>query len=121
MLFTNIFLTCLCSVACFKILKFPSSSTTRRCLIPKDIAFDASQIEITKVLGKIEIVVDTQTLQELSLEFERYADEKAVQSFQDWLSNNKDIKRAVSVRIFDARLPGNNRCFIKVYDMTFFT
>ena len=84
-------------------------------LIPKDIIFDANQIEIVKVLGKIEVMIDKQILEELMLEFDRHGDSTAKQAFQEWITLNRNMKKVTSVRIFEARIPGGNRCFIKEY------
>ena len=68
-----------------------------------------------KVLGKIEVLVDKQILEELLLEFDRLGDVSAKQAFQEWISLNRNMKKVTSVRIFEARIPGGNRCFIKEY------
>lgn len=84
-------------------------------LVPKDITFEANQIEITKVLGKIEVLTDKSILEGISLELDRFGDEQAIQAYKNWVSVNGDATKATSVRIFEARIPGGTRCFIKEY------
>lgn len=94
---------------------FPESSSCR--LIPKDISFEANQIEITKVLGKIEVLVDKSSLEEIHYELEKLGDETAKKAYLKWLqsSYSPERKAVTSVRIFEARIPGGNRCYVKEY------
>ena len=79
-------------------------------LVPRDIVFDAGQIEIVRVLGKIDVVVDKQTLEDAKRELEKNGDKL------DRLRSLDDISgRATSVRVFEARIPGGNKCYLKEY------
>jgi hypothetical protein len=71
-------------------------------LVPRDIVFDAGQIEITRVLGKIDVVVDKQTLEDAKRELEKTGDKS------DRLRSLDDISgRATSVRVFEGT-PGTS-------------
>ena len=65
-------------------------------LVPRDITFDAGQIEIVRVLGKIDVVVDKQTLDDAKRELEKSGDKP------DRLRSLDDLSgRATSVRVFE--------------------
>jgi hypothetical protein len=74
--------------------------------IPRDLVFDASQIEIIRVLGKIDVMVDKQTLDEAG---------RAAGDLERVRASVDGGGRATSVRVFEARIPGGNRCFLKEY------
>jgi hypothetical protein len=80
---------------------------SRNYAIPRDLQFDAGNIEIIRVLGKIDVQVDKQTLEEAKRELERSGDIR--------LRSLADEGRTTSVRVFEARIPGGNQCFLKEY------
>lgn len=91
----------------------------RRCklslyLLPKDIPFRADQIEILRILGKIDVQIDQFNVEEAKKEIEKYGgDPESVLDSYD--SSNSADGRVTSVRIFEARIPGGSPCFLKEY------
>lgn len=94
-----------------------TTSTTQLNLIPRDIPFTANQIEIIRVLGKIEVIINKSIVEEIASEMDRFGDDIAKKSFKTWVGTRgltNPIKET-SVRIFEARIPGGSRCFVKEY------
>ena len=97
----------LLSAECFRLPSYYRRMTSRKDAVPRDIQFDAGQIEIIRVLGKIDVMIDKQTLEDAKRELERSGDTR--------LRSLADEGRTTSVRVFEAMIPGGNQCFLKEY------
>jgi len=85
--------------------------------IPKDVVFKAGDIEVVRVLGKIDLVHDARLLEVMKRELER-SDPEGYKAFNSWQPRGGDSStsgRETSVRVFEARIPGGTRCFLKEY------
>lgn len=74
--------------------------------LPLDIVFRASQIEITRVLGKVDIIMDRASLKAAQREAEQMGRPK---------TEVDPSGRTTSVRLFEARCIDGTRCFLKEY------
>jgi len=83
-------------------------------VLPKDIKFKPEQIEILRIIGKMDIQIDRSTFEEARKEIDRISDPEIRQAMQQWDSPVKQ-GRATSVRVFEARIPGGTKCFLKEY------
>ena len=102
-----------------------SSSTTYRAslcngilnALPRDIVFDAGQVEIVRMIGKIDIQINEQILEDAKGDFEKSGgdDEKKMNEFNQWSSAAAKTGMATSVRVFEARIPGGTKCFLKEF------
>jgi hypothetical protein len=81
-------------------------------VVPRDINFDASQVEILRVLGKIDVQVDKELMEETKRELEKTGDDNKLRAFNQW-NPLASMGRATSVRVFEARIPGGTTCFLK--------
>lgn len=91
-------------------IQHSSSSTTKLQLLPNDIVFDAGQVEIIRMIGKIDVQIDKQILDDA---MRGMKDEKKMKEFKKW--SNGIENTATSVRIFEARITGGTRCFLKEF------
>ena len=81
--------------------------------IPKDVKFQPSDVEILRYLGKIDMIVDKKMLDELKKDMDRRGgtDNRA---FMQW-NPLSEVGRATSVRVFEAKISGGKKCFLKEY------
>jgi hypothetical protein len=82
--------------------------------IPQDIKFQANQIDIVRILGKIDMEVDQTSLEEAQNEFDKLDTLNDGKVFMQWNPLKKN-NRATYIRIFEARIPGGTRCYLKEY------
>jgi hypothetical protein len=84
--------------------------------LPRDITFDAGQVEIIRMIGKIDVQIDQQILDEARKEMEKSGgNEKKVTEFNQWNTAASSTGSATSVRVFEARIPGGTKCFLKEF------
>eukprot|EP01038_Epipyxis_sp_PR26KG_P016474 gene16474-22473_t len=77
-------------------------------MIPKDIIYQADQIEIMRMLGKIDIQIDKNMFDEA-----QRAQTDLSRVANDWNPLNK-MNRATTVRLFEAKIQ-SRKCFLKEY------
>ena len=80
------------------------STHTLHSLIPKDASLDAGDIEILRVLGKIDLQADRNVKKLL----QEVGDDETLNKV------NNGQSRVTSVRLFEAKL-GNRKCYLKEY------
>lgn len=84
--------------------------------LPRDISFDAGQIEIIRMIGKIDVQIDKQIIEDAKRELERTGgNDKKITEFNQWTSAVSNTGSATSVRVFEARIPGGTKCFLKEF------
>jgi hypothetical protein len=84
--------------------------------LPRDISFDAGQIEIIRMIGKIDVQIDKQIIEDAKRELERSGgNDKKISEFNQWTSAVSNTGSATSVRVFEARIPGGTKCFLKEF------
>lgn len=84
--------------------------------LPRDISFDAGQVEIIRMIGKIDVQIDKQIIDDAKREIERTGgNEKKINEFNQWTSAISNTGTATSVRVFEARIPGGTKCFLKEF------
>ncbi|KAJ1398789.1 hypothetical protein B484DRAFT_458435 [Ochromonadaceae sp. CCMP2298] len=83
-------------------------SGTTLAMLPTDINFQPNQIEVLRIIGKLDVQVDQAVMQDAQRELDRTAPGKK----RNIVVNNG---RATSVRVFECRIPGGTRCILKEY------
>ena len=84
--------------------------------LPRDISFDAGQVEIIRMIGKIDVQIDRQIIEDAKRELERSGNnEKKMNEFNQWTGALSNTGTATSVRVFEARIPGGTKCFLKEF------
>ena len=84
--------------------------------LPRDITFDAGQVEIIRMIGKIDVQIDKAIIDDARREFEKTASSaKETNEFNQWTSAASNTGVATSVRVFEARIPGGTKCFLKEF------
>ena len=118
----GISITSVCYV-CSYLTPIPSISRRRAHLgqrtlggVPRDITFDAGQVEIIRMIGKIDVQIDKAIIDNARKEFEKtVGSEKKANEFDQWSSAASNTGVATSVRVFEARIPGGTKCFLKEF------
>lgn len=92
---------------------------SRQCIhplatMPKIMEFDMGSLEITRVLGKIDIQVDEAILEAAMKELKESGDKKILQSSNQGNPMNKN-GRMTSVRVFEGRTIYGTKCFLKEF------
>ena len=84
-------------------------------MIPKDILFEPSNVELVRLLGNIDLSMDRDNYDQLKREIIALNDEDLLEKFlkQPSPQGTQEI-RLTSVRIFEAVLPGGNRLLHKL-------
>eukprot|EP01041_Mallomonas_annulata_P000539 gene539-1032_t len=83
-------------------------------LLPTEVVFQPNQLEILRVLGKIDVIVDKNILDEVKAELQKQGEITPLSDFAQTYGSMQS-GRATSVRIFEARLFDGSRCFVKEY------
>lgn len=100
---------------------FPEAASSRRSqvrlfqtkpegFVPLDIQFEPDQIDVLRFLGKIDMMLDKETLESMK-EAQRRGDSR---DFKQWNSLSEP-GRYTSIRVFEAVIPGGTRCFLKEF------
>jgi hypothetical protein len=84
--------------------------------VPRDINFDAGQVEIIRMIGKIDVEIDKQTIDDSRKEMERSGgSQKQMNEFNQINNALSSSGSATSVRVFEARITGGTKCFLKEF------
>lgn len=108
-----------CSFHAHRAVHTPPARHLSMMFVPKDIPFQLHQLELVRILGKIDMSVDKETLDEANDEYRKYQKgvaegNSASGPYIDWNPLNRS-NRMTYVRIYEARLLGGTRCFLKEY------
>ena len=83
--------------------------------VPREVMFQPGEVEIVQFLGKIDLQMDSKNLELLKREIESLGDDEILNSFMKQIPAEGSNARLTSVRVFEAIIPGLNRCFVKEY------
>lgn len=72
--------------------------------------FNPNEIEILRLIGKMDIRVDENTLNDARKEIERIGDVKLMNNLESYVFNKT---RVTSIRVYDAKLDNGKKCFLK--------
>jgi serine/threonine protein kinase len=96
-----------------------STQYHRRC-VSRGVTFDAGDIEVTRLLGKIDVALNDKLVEDTKRELLRTEDKDSYEALNSWVNKfQKLASQTTLVRIFEAKLVKNGyenkRVFLKEY------
>jgi hypothetical protein len=96
-----------------------STQYHRRC-VSRGVTFDAGDIEVTRLLGKIDVALNDKLVEDTKRELLRTEDKDSYEALNSWINKfQKLASQTTLVRIFEAKLVKNGyenkRVFLKEY------
>ena len=93
-------------------------SVSKLHMLPKDIDFRADQLEVRRLIGKLDFILDERTLDEARQEVELYSssyNQSEISRALKSIARLRKNDRVTSTRLFEARMVGGIRVYLKEF------